>query len=151
MPEFAWRDWDKTRKSSGRVLDVLAEVRNEHLQHTSQKRNYPIQLARFGFKWSRLSVSSSSFSGRNVCMKEQQAWTQAREALTIHRPRVDSHGRVGVSGAVLGTAGYRGGGAMEMLLLGATDCSTTIHRLKTSSISSSVKWATALRECFQDG
>jgi hypothetical protein len=39
-------------------------------------------------------------------VKEHKAWTQTREALTVHRPRVDSRGRVGVSGAVRGTAGY---------------------------------------------
>ena len=63
-------------------------------------------------------------------MKEQKAWTQTREELTVHRPRVDSRGRVGVSGAVWGDC---------WLLIGATDCSTSIHRLKTSSISNSVK------------
>jgi hypothetical protein len=33
-------------------------------------------------------------------MKEQKAWKRAREALTVHRPRVGFRGRVGVSGAV---------------------------------------------------
>ena len=39
-------------------------------------------------------------------MQEKKAWTQTREALTVHRPCVDSRGRVGVSGALRGTAGY---------------------------------------------
>jgi len=38
-----------------------------------------------------------------------------------------------------------------LLLVGATDCSATAHKLKTSSISSSVQSASTLCEYFQDG
>jgi hypothetical protein len=35
VPEFARRDWGKPRNTSGRGVDVAAEIRSEHLPSTS--------------------------------------------------------------------------------------------------------------------
>lgn len=56
-------------------------------------------------------------------------------AATGHRPRHDPRWRMGVSGAVLRTVGYSG--TNGLLLVGATGCSTTAHRPKSSCNSSS--------------
>ena len=52
----------------------------------------------------------------------------------------------GVEGLVLAICGTAG-----LLLVEVTNCSTTTHKQKTSSISSSVFWASTLCECFQVG